>query len=225
MSTSCYTEVWTRMIFLLAKSRLAEGGKDCTADRHQNNHQLQPIRNQLHHSPPPPRKAQGQSPRRLRSPPPRRRLKSPPQPRKTSIATSPKRQAIGINYGSLSSRPGLTHTTSLPRSPAPIIRSERPSAAVLHHASQATLATSGDTVIAPAHNRGAIDIVKGLEKKRQRRREKLAQKCHHRAAKEKARKPLPGKGAERMKEVGEQKAGKGRHNVLATKYPKYVLSI
>jgi hypothetical protein len=181
-------------------------------------------RNQLHHSPPP-RKAQGQSPRRLRSPPPRRRLKSPPQQRRPSTTSSPKSQALGINYASLSSRPGLTHTTSLPRSPAPIIRNIRPSAGVLHHASQAALATSGDTVIAPTHNRGAIDIVKGLEKKRQRRREKLAQKCHHRAAKEKARKPLPGKGAERMKEVGEQKAGRGRHNVLATKDPKYVLSI
>ena len=53
--------------------------------------------------------------------------------------------------------------------------------------------------------RGAIDIVKGLEKKRQRRKEKL----HEKAARMKAhRKPreeavLPGVGAEKMKRMGE----------------------
>jgi len=53
--------------------------------------------------------------------------------------------------------------------------------------------------------RGAIDIVKGLEKKRQRRHEKLMEK-HARLrnkGKEKNRHfVLPGKGAERMREMG-----------------------
>ena len=64
--------------------------------------------------------------------------------------------------------------------------------------------------------RGAIDIVKGLEKKRQRRKEKMWQKmCAKNAAKgEKAYKVKPGKGAERMREVGlelQRYKGKGEH--------------
>ena len=62
--------------------------------------------------------------------------------------------------------------------------------------------------------RGAIDIVKGLEKKKQRRREKLCQKL---AAKKAAangderKKVKPGRGAERMREVGlELQKYKGR---------------
>jgi hypothetical protein len=64
--------------------------------------------------------------------------------------------------------------------------------------------------------RGAIDIVKGLEKKRQRRREKMLQKAAAKAATkgEKAYKVKPGKGAERMREVGlelQRYRGKGEH--------------
>jgi hypothetical protein len=71
------------------------------------------------------------------------------------------------------------------------------------------------------HTRHAIDIVKGLEQKRQRRREKMLYKHCQKAAKEKARKPLPGKGAERMRELGLEMAGKGRAVFKA----QYVLSI
>ena len=64
--------------------------------------------------------------------------------------------------------------------------------------------------------RGAIDIVKGLEKKRQRRKEKMWQKmCAKNAAKgDKTYKVKPGKGAERMREVGlelQKYRGKGEH--------------
>jgi hypothetical protein len=64
--------------------------------------------------------------------------------------------------------------------------------------------------------RGAIDIVKGLEKKRQRRREKMLQKAAAKAATkgEKAYKVKPGKGAERMREIGlelQRYRGKGEH--------------
>lgn len=67
-----------------------------------------------------------------------------------------------------------------------------------------------------AHNtrrRGAIDIVKGLEKKKQRRREKLCQKLAAKAAArgEERKKIKPGRGAERMREVGlELQKYKGR---------------
>lgn len=60
------------------------------------------------------------------------------------------------------------------------------------------------------HIRGAIDIVKGLERKRQRRKEKFYQKYCSRARRGQIpeRKPQPGRGAERMKELGLLMAGK-----------------
>lgn len=60
------------------------------------------------------------------------------------------------------------------------------------------------------HLRGAIDIVKGLERKRQRRKEKFFQKYCNRARRGQIpeRKPQPGRGAERMKELGLLMAGK-----------------
>lgn len=64
--------------------------------------------------------------------------------------------------------------------------------------------------------RGAIDIVKGLEKKRLRRKEKLHAKAVAKAAAkgEKPYKVKPGKGCERMREVGlelQRYKGKGEH--------------
>ncbi|EHK99243.1 hypothetical protein M7I_4928 [Glarea lozoyensis 74030] len=59
------------------------------------------------------------------------------------------------------------------------------------------------------HVRGAIDIVKGLERKRQRRKEKFLQKhCNRKQKGHAERKPQPGKGAERMRELGLLMAGK-----------------
>lgn len=60
------------------------------------------------------------------------------------------------------------------------------------------------------HIRGAIDIVKGLERKRQRRKEKFYQKYCNRARKGQVpeRKPQRGLGCERMRELGLLMAGK-----------------
>jgi len=53
------------------------------------------------------------------------------------------------------------------------------------------------------HVRGAVDIVTGLEKKRQKRKEKFWRQHCRKAAKEQAeRRPAPGRGVERMKELG-----------------------
>jgi hypothetical protein len=49
--------------------------------------------------------------------------------------------------------------------------------------------------------RRAIDIKVGLEKKRQRRREQQYRKLH-RKNNHKEKRPAPGKGAERMREMG-----------------------
>ncbi len=142
-----------------------------------------------YHSPPP--KPRGRSPRRLfdRHTPPRR-LRSPPASHMmASPPASPVQLGEGIAFKSLASRPGLTHTKSLPRAPAmfPNMKVQRRSTMTKHR-----------------HVRGAIDIVKGLEQKRQRRREKFLQKYCNRARKGQVaeKRPLPGQGAERMKELG-----------------------
>ncbi|GAP89329.1 putative DUF2457 domain protein [Rosellinia necatrix] len=157
-----------------------------------------------YHSPPP--KNRGRSPRRLfdrfsprrlvSPPPPGRALRSPP----ASLALDG--QCHNAQFKTLAFRPGLTHTKSLPRAPALFpqhIRAPRRMSKPLE---------SG------GHVRGAIDIVKGLEQKRQRRREKFKEK-YLQKHNDKARKgqlpqqrPQPGKGAQRMREIGLLSAGK-----------------
>ncbi|KAK3322367.1 GTP-binding protein SAR1 [Apodospora peruviana] len=162
------------------------------------------------------KKADNQSPKRCRSPPPKRRHSPAPKPRgrsekrlfdrfsprrfkspppqqvfSASPTASPLQVGEAIAFKSLAFRPGLTHTKSLPRAPNMFqhLKGRRP---------------RGDTITHESHIRGAIDIVKGLEQKRQRRKEKFNQKYCNRARKEKAlvRRPPPGQGAERMREVG-----------------------
>lgn len=164
------------------------------------------------------RKSPGISPRRLRSPPPpKQRLRSPP-PRKL-FGHSPKRMhspppqqsgrlpdasptsAQGITFAPLGSRPGLTHTKSLPRAPNAFCRQYRASRLVAANDNE-------DTDIMSGHVRGAIDIVKGLEEKRRRRKDKLQQNKCTRKNKPERRPPQPGKGAERMRELGLLMAGK-----------------
>lgn len=79
----------------------------------------------------------------------------------------------------------------------------------------------------PVHTRGAIDIVKGLERKRQRRKEKLYWQKHARQiAKERERRPQPGRGAERMRELGLEMAGRGKATGgYGQKEAQYVLSL
>lgn len=162
-----------------------------------------------YHSPPP--KARGRSPRRLfdRSSP--KRIKSPaPVAHPKSPAVSLTNAGHGIGFKPLAARPGLTHTKSLPRGayfPGHIKSGKR--AKTWTHAAKDTM-----------HVRGAIDIVKGLEQKRQRRKEKFYQKYCHRARKGQIpeKRAKAGEGAERMRELGMIMAGKmGQGN--------YVISI
>jgi len=158
-------------------------------------------------SPPPRRLFGGNSPKRLRSPPPARTIGSP--------AASPTIHAIGapIPFAALGHRPGLTHTKSLPRTPNVFTDQYRASCL----AAANTQADDSDN--ASGHTRGAIDIVKGLEHKRQRRKEKLYQKLCNRARKgQPQKKPLPGKGAERMRDLGLQLAGKFDERIGRAEY-------
>jgi hypothetical protein len=98
----------------------------------------------------------------------------------------------------LAARPGPTITKSLPR-PAALFPYNK-------HGRSHKQSEEEDDI----HVRTAIDIVKGLEKKRQRRKEKFHQKYCNRARRGQIpeRKPMPGLGAERMKELGLLMAGK-----------------
>lgn len=155
-----------------------------------------------HQSPPPPR-ARGRSPKNLfdrRSP---RRMRSPAPKAVITPLGSPK---LGNHVAfNLAARPGPMTTKSLPRA-----------GGMFHKQRRLPKSDYEDDI----HVRGAIDIVKGLEKKRQRRREKFYQKYCNRARRGQIpeRKPQPGRGAERMKELGLLMAGKKDQG-------NYVLSI
>lgn len=157
-----------------------------------------------------------------RSPPPRRlfaqsptgklalfqlgqRLKSPPSTRMISPAASPQQKSHGIALLHLAQRPHLTHTSSLPRTPNPFWSKHRIQVEESDDASSSAARKHSEV-----HSRGPIDIVKGLENKRQRRKEKFWRQHCRNAGKEKERKCQPGKGAERMREVGLEMANKGR---------------
>lgn len=158
-----------------------------------------------YHSPPP--KARGRSPRRLIDYSSPKRTKPPaPVAHLQSPMGSPTHPGPGhaLAFKSLAARPGLTHTKSLPRAtyfPAHIKSGKRGKA-------------GKDT----AHVRGAIDIVKGLEQKRQRRKEKFHQKYCDRARKGQVpekKKARIGEGAERMRELG----------LLSAEKRNYVISV
>ncbi|KZF25125.1 hypothetical protein L228DRAFT_236249 [Xylona heveae TC161] len=172
-----------------------------------------PPRRNVCRSPPPARNLFAHSPRRLRSPPPARHLRSPPATRTVSpgprVRTPDGCPAFGGHQ--------LTRTKSLPRTPNPFRYYDRE----LQAAIAEPLSPPGTELRA----RRAIDIVKGLEKKRQRRKQKFWQKHYRHAGKEKEKKPQPGKGLERMRELGLEMAGKGKGAWFGHNNPQYMLSI
>jgi hypothetical protein len=145
------------------------------------------------HSPAPTRKTRGRSPKPLFGRQSPRRARSP-APRAMTTPTQSPRQGANTNFH-LAGRPDVMHTKSLPR-PAAMFRMK----------SGRIPKRQEDDI----HVRGAVDIVKGLERKRQRRKEKFYQKYCNRARRGQIpeRKPQPGMGAERMKELGLLMAGK-----------------
>ncbi|KAL8762703.1 MAG: hypothetical protein Q9184_001357 [Pyrenodesmia sp. 2 TL-2023] len=173
------------------------------------------------------------SPKRMRSPPPPRRsvARQAVLPHSASTATSEgslstsssdvegntqqQMQRPSSALHTLTRRPKmmvpqmprratLTHTASLPRTPnpfwAPCRQRSRLSSAAISPASKA----------ADVRSRGPIDIVTGLEKKRQRRKEKFWRQHCRNGVKENERRCQPGKGAERMRELGLEMAGKNK---------------
>lgn len=174
-----------------------------------------PPKQKLHRSPPPkqrvskspaPRRLFDQAPKRLRSPPPAVRLRSP----RGSPTDASKLAPFGITINHLALRPKAEMTASLPHTPNPYFRNWRNGQ---QHPSRIAAAAvpSGPEPARDLHVRGPVDIVIGLEKKRQKRKEKFWRQHCRKAAKEHAEKrPAPGRGAERMKELGLECAERNR---------------
>ncbi|KAL4972673.1 hypothetical protein BDW66DRAFT_143763 [Aspergillus desertorum] len=162
------------------------------------------------------------SPKRMISPPPRRhgkaspkRLRSPPPPiklRPTGMDGLKGAPTLhhGLNISELVQRPVLARTKSLPRTPNPFFAlegSHRWSGILPIQESHERESSHTREV----HTRGPVDIVEGLEKKRQKRKEKFwRQHCRKAAKEQMERRPIPGKGAERMKELGLEVAERTR---------------
>lgn len=154
----------------------------------------------------PPRHLFGHSPRRMRSPPPQLRdLKSPPSSRRPSLLISPTQVGTAMDMPRLAERPNLTHTKSLPRTPNPYW-----SLQALKNAHLDKTAATAERPSTDLHSRGPIDIVQGLERKRQRRKEKFWRLHCRNGAKDKERRCQPGKGAQRMRELGLEMADRNR---------------
>ncbi|KAJ5106306.1 hypothetical protein N7456_002981 [Penicillium angulare] len=145
---------------------------------------------------PPPRKAGRTSPKRLKSPPPRIRTKSPTPEKWTDMPVVESPRGVNISH-LVQHRQPLLRTKSLPRTPNPFFAKRQA------HPWLGTIDSESPEQVRELHTRGPIDIVEGLEKKRQKRKEKFWRQHCRKAAKEQAvRRPIPGKGAERMKELG-----------------------
>jgi Protein of unknown function (DUF2457) len=193
-----------------------------------------PPRRGAHRSPPPPRQNNrrsspapkgrlfGHSPKRLHSPAPAMKLTSPPGTRRQSPTNAfpMAYQPYGIGISRLGQRPHMTGTSSLPRTPNPFFHN-------YHARTQQNdrVAFGDNTPGRELHVRGPVDIVIGLEKKRQKRKEKFWRQHCRKAAKEQAeRKTIPGKGAERMRELGLECAERTRGYGLGQQ-PALVISL
>jgi Protein of unknown function (DUF2457) len=193
-----------------------------------------PPKHGIHRSPPPPRHTTrrsppapkrrlfGHSPKRLHSPPPPMKLRSPPGTRRSSPTDmSPATlQPPGLIIGRLAQRPHMSGTASLPRTPNPFFHNYHARTQQNDRVAFGAIIPGGEK-----HIRGPVDIVIGLEKKRQKRKEKFWRQHCRRAAKEQAeRKAVPGKGAERMRELGLECAERTRGYGLGQQ-PALVISL
>lgn len=160
---------------------------------------------------PPPRRLFGHSPTRLRSPPPQHRLRSPPASPTVNAPTGTATMSHLAQRPMARRGPGV-RTASLPRTPNPFFRNFNVgSPSISNVASGAVTPAMEHAGNYDLHVRGPVDIVMGLEKKRQKRKEKFWRQHCRKAAKEQAeRKPMRGRGAERMKELGLECAERNR---------------
>lgn len=147
---------------------------------------------------PAPRRLFDRPPQRLRSPPPMAKLRSP-----RGSPTNARPTPFGITINHLAQRPNAARTSSLPHTPNPFFRNWEIGTQPISRITSAAMTPGTDEPHPDLHVRGPVDIVIGLEKKRQKRKEKFWRQHCRKAAKEQAeKKPPRGRGAERMKELG-----------------------
>lgn len=181
-----------------------------------------------HHSPPPKRlhsppprhvpvmaAARGRSPRRAyesHSPTSKHLSPAPSLRTRISFHLSPVHTGAGITFKPVSfCQPSDSHK-SLPK-PGPVFATLKQAGTSRRSRTHTLVSLAATGNGGDQHVRGAIDIVKGLEQKRQRRREKFLQKYCNRArlGQVHEKRPQPGKGAERMKEWVTGKIGQGNY--------------
>jgi len=169
---------------------------------------------------PAPRRLFDQPPRRLRSPPP---IGGPQSPRgsPTHLGGAP----LGITINRLAQRPKADRTSSLPHATNPFFRNWQQGNQPVSRITSAAGTPGTNEIRSDMHVRGPVDIVIGLEKKRQKRKERYWRQHCRKAAKEQAeKKPVPGRGAERMKELGLECAERTRGYGLGQQ-AQHVLSL
>lgn len=137
---------------------------------------------------PPPRRAGCHSPKRPRSPAPVSRLRSPAPNRRPCLTATSKAHQAKIHCAKMGNGHIPTLAASLPR-PSTVFNDT--------HEDDEESESHTDTL-----KRGPMDIKAGTALKRQRRKEKLYMKHCRKQCKEKERRPAPGRGVERMKEMG-----------------------
>jgi hypothetical protein len=157
---------------------------------------------------PPPRCLFGRSPLHVRPRFMHQKLKSPPSTRRASMTLSPDGGDGYMIMSHLAQRPHLTHTTSLPRTPNPFWRQRRDSR--VDGSDEASSIATSPKEGHDIYGRGPINIASGLANKRQSRKERLCRHHIRHTGKDKERRCQPGIGAERMRELGLEMAGKAR---------------
>ena len=168
-----------------------------------------PSRRGTYRSPPPkttiarspaPRRLFTHSPQRNRSPPPHMRLRSP------RGSPTEGHMPVGLTINRLAQRPMMERTASLPHTPNPFFRNFKIGSPSMSNVASGAVTPVGEEqepLRTDLHVRGPVDIVIGLEKKRQKRKEKFWRQHCRKLAKEQAeRKLAKGRGAQRMKELG-----------------------
>ena len=166
------------------------------APSRQNTNRSPPPKHHVRRPSPAPGRLFSRSPTRLGFPPPLQQLRSP--------RGSP-HMPLGITITRLAQRPNTGRTASLPHTPNPFFRNYKIKATRTSNLTSEAVSPDALSEIPDPekHVRGAVDIVIGLEKKRQKRKEKFWRQHCRKAAKEQVeRKPAPGRGVERMKELG-----------------------
>ena len=125
---------------------------------------------------------------------------------------------VGLTINRLAQRPlgrgGRERTASLPRTPNPFFRNFKVGSLSISNVASGAVTPAVEMQEPPRsdlHVRGPVDIVMGLEKKRQKRKEKFwRQHCRKQAREQAEKKTAPGRGAERMRELGLECAERNR---------------